>query len=472
MAALLLTLGCSSSVSDPPAVKYGARPVETWLTTGDQTKSLSHEPDDTLVVRLEARGLPVITIDETTRYQQIVGFGAAFTDAATYLIETRLASDQREALLQELFSRNGGLALSFMRIPMGASDFSLSWYSYDDLPPGETDPTLAHFSIAPDLTYKLPVIQRALAINPQLTLMANPWSPPAWMKTSDSLVQGTLRPEAYGAFANYFVKFIQAYAAQGVPIAGITLQNEPHSTAVNLPTMTLDPSTRALLIGHYVGPTFARAGVKTAIWEYDHNWYFPSQPLTVLGDGVAAKYVQAVAWHCYAGLPPAQSTVHDAYPTVDTYVSECSGGDFDGGYASSLNYFVGTLVIAATRNWARGVALWNLALDQWDGPHTQGCEHCRGLVTIDWNTGAISRNAEYYALAQVSKFVHPGAYRIASTYGFGSVTSVAFQNTDDQSIVALVLNSGSQSSTFALQWGQKSFRYTLPPISVVTFIWK
>lgn len=472
MAAFLLTLACSNSVSGPPKTKFSPLAVETWLTTGDQTKSFNHEPDDTLAVQLPSRRLPVITVDETTKYQQMIGFGAAFTDAATYLISTKLSPTRRDSLMQELFGRPSGLGLSFMRIPMGASDFSLSWYTYDDMPRGESDPTLANFSIAPDRAYKLPVIKQALAINPHLTLMANPWSPPAWMKTSDSLVQGTLKPEAYPAFANYFVKFLEAYEAEGVPITAITLQNEPHSPAENLPTMKLDPSTRAMLVGHYVGPRFARLGIKTAIWEYDHNWYFPSQPLTVLGDNVAAKYIQAVAWHCYSGLPPAQSTVHEAYPSKDTYVSECSGGDFVGDYPTSLEFFVGQLVIGATRNWARGVALWNLALDQNDGPRTQGCDNCHGLVTIDWSTNTITRSAEYYALAHVSTFVRPGASRIASTYGVGTLTSVAFQNADDQSIVTLVLNSGSQSSTFTLQWRQKSLSYTLPPISVVTFIWK
>lgn len=474
VAALLVAFGCTSSASvSAPASKYGAHLVDAWLTTGDATKSLSHEPTDTLETQLVSKRFPVITVDETTKYQQMIGFGGAFTDASTYLIETKLPPSRRDSLMRELFSRgSGGLGLSFMRIPMGASDFSFSWYTYDDMPDGETDPTLAHFSIAMDQAYKLPIIKQALSINPQLTLLANPWSPPAWMKTSDSLVQGTLNPSAYTSFANYFVKFIRAYEAQGVPISAITLQNEPHSTADNLPTMVLDPPTRALLVGHYVGPLFARSGLTTAIWEYDHNWYFPTQPLSVLDDDVAAKYIQAVAWHCYAGNPSAQSTVHWAYPAKDTYVSECSGGDFVGDYSANLNFFVGQLVIGATQNWARGVALWNLALDENDGPRTEGCDNCHGLVTIDDNTGAITRNPEYYALAQVSTFVRPGAYRIASTWSIGSLTSVAFQNTDDQSIVALVLNSAAQSSRFTLQWRQQSLQYTLPPVSVVTFIWK
>ncbi len=444
--------------------------VQTWLTTGDQSKLLSHEPANTLKAGQQPSDLPVVAVDETTKYQRMIGFGAAFTDAATYLIQTKLSANAREALLQELFSRaNGALGLSFMRIPMGASDFSLSDYSYDD---GPSDTALAHFSIAPDLTYKLPIIQRAFAINPQLVLMANPWSPPGWMKTSGSMIGGTLKPEDYGAFANYFAKFIQAYAAQGVTINAISLQNEPQYEPPDYPGMLLDPVTRAELDGQYVGPLFARLGIKTMIWDWDHNWDLPQEPMTVFADTLASKYVQGVAWHCYKGDVSSQSTVHNAYAGKDTYFTECSGGDWAKDFGSNLSYFVGTMIIGTTQNWARSVALWNLALDEHDGPHTGGCTNCRGVVTINSTTAAVTRNVEYYALAHASKFVRPGAYRIASTASVGSLASVAFQNTDDQSIVALVLNSGAQSSTFALRWRQQTLGYTLPPASVLTFIWK
>jgi beta-glucosidase len=459
-------------LADSVTVQGPGDTVQTWLTTGDQLKSLSHEPSNVLSPARPPGSLPVITVDEKTRYQQMIGFGAAFTDAATYLIAQKMSPGQREALLQELFSRANGLGLGFMRIPMGASDFSLSDYSYDDMPAGQTDTTLAHFSIDADRAYKLPVIQRALAINRHLTLMANPWSPPGWMKTTGNMIGGTLRPSAYGAFARYFAKFIQAYGAAGVPIAAISLQNEPQYQPPNYPGMLLDPATRALLDGHYVGPLFAKLGLHTMIWDWDHNWDLPRQPLTVLADTLASKYVQGVTWHCYAGDVSAQSTVHDAYPGKDTYFSECSGGDWSKSYPTNLTYFVGTLIIGTTRNWARSVALWNLALDENDGPHTGGCSNCRGVVTINSSTGAVTRNVEYYALAHASKFVRPGAYRIASASGLAGLSSVAFQNTDDQSIVAIVLNGGAQSSTFALECGRESLQYTLPPNSVVTFVWR
>ena len=445
-------------------------PVQVWLTTGDQTKLLSHEsnayrlPDSTST-------LPVIDVDAAQKYQQMLGFGAAFTDASVYLIQEKMSAAQRNALLEDLFGRTSGIGLSFMRITMGASDFSLRQYSYDDVPVGDTDPTLAHFSIDADRADRLPVIKGALAINPQLTLMASPWSAPGWMKTTNSLIQGTLRPEFYDAFANYFVKFVQAYAAEGVAIRAVTLQNEPHYEPSDYPGMRLDPPTRAKVIAQHVGPISANAGLTTQIWDWDHNWDEPRSPETVLSDTAARNYVQGVAWHCYGGDVSAQNTVHDAYPDKDTYFTECSGGGWDTNWANNLKWFVGTLVIQSVRNWSRGVAFWNLALDERDGPHLGGCGNCRGVVTVVSTSGSYLRNVEYYALAHASKFVRPGARRIASSSGIQGLVSVAFQNADDSSIAVVVMNTAAASQTFSVRSAGKSFRYTLPPASVATFIW-
>jgi len=445
-------------------------PAQVWLTTGDQIKLLSHEsnvyllPDSSVTV-------PILDVDAAQSYQQMLGFGAAFTDASAYLIQEKMSASQRDALLEDLFGRTSGIGLSFMRTTMGASDFSLRQYSYDDVPAGESDPTLAHFSIDADRADKLPLIKRALAINPQLTIVASPWSAPGWMKTTNSLIQGTLRPEYYDAFANYFVKFVQAYAAEGVAVRAVTLQNEPHYEPSDYPGMRLDPPTRAKVIAQHVGPTFANAAVATQIWDWDHNWDEPQSPETVLADTAARKYVQGVAWHCYGGDVSAQNTVHDAYPDKDTYFTECSGGDWDTNWSNNLKWFVGTLVIQSVRNWSRGVAFWNLALDERDGPHTGGCGNCRGVVTVISTSGTYLRNVEYYALAHASKFVRPGARRIASSSGVQGLVSVAFRNADDSSIAVVVLNTATASQRFSLRAAGKSFRYTLPPASVVTFIW-
>jgi len=301
--------------------------------------------------------------------------------------------------------------------------------------------------------------------------MASPWSAPAWMKTSGSLIKGTLRPEAYGPFAEYFRRYVEAYAAEGVPIWAITVQNEPHFEPENYPGMRLDPPQRAEFLKSHLGPLFERAGIRTLVFDWDHNWDEPESPLAVLNDPAAKRYVDGVAWHCYKGEVPAQSRVHDAHPDVDAYFTECSGGEWSPKFADNLKWFTSTLVIGSTRHWARGVLLWNLALDQKHGPHAGGCGDCRGVVTIDSASGAVTRNVEYYALGHASRFVRPGARRIASTSGVSGLESVAFRNPGDGSKVLLVLNGAAERRAFHVRAAERAFAYELPAGAVATFRW-
>ena len=454
----------------PPSQGVGP-PAQVWLTTPTASKLLSREPD----VRFDSGAPPStmlrVTVDDATRYQDMVGFGAAITDASAWLIQNKLTPAQREALLQELFGPSPGLGLSFTRLTMGASDFSLHQYSYDDMPAGQTDSSLAHFSIDSNRADVLPVVQRALAINPQLKIMASPWSPPGWMKTTGSLIQGTLRPAAYGPLAEYFRRYIEAYRAEGVPIYAITVQNEPHYEPPTYPGMRLEPPARAQFVGQYLGPLLARSGIQTIILDWDHNWDEYQSPLQVLADSAAPRYIAGVAWHCYGGDVSAQTLVHDAHPEKDTYFTECSGGEWAPNFADNLKWFVSTLMIGSTRGWAKGVILWNLALDENHGPHTGGCGDCRGVVTIASSSGAVTRNVEYYALGHASRFTRPGAHRIASTTGIAGIETVAFQNAGDGSKVLLAVNTATAPQTFAVRWAGKWFRYTLAAGAVVTFFW-
>jgi glucosylceramidase len=459
----------------PPAgqpTPQSARPaaVQVWVTTGDQSKLLSPQPDIGFSHDIPP-AIQTIDVDDSRIFQKMIGFGAAMTDASAYLIQEKMSAQDREVLLQDLFGRTSGIGLSFMRVPMGASDFSLRHYSYDDMPGTATDSALEHFSIDADRAEKLPLIRRALAINPQLKVMASPWSVPGWMKSTNSLIAGTLLPGFYDSFSDYFVKFIRAYEGEGVPVYAISLQNEPNYEPANYPGMRLDAAARARVIGNHLGPHFARAGVHTLIWDWDHNWDLPQQPLDVLADTNARKFVQGVAWHCYGGDVSAQSTVHNAHPDKDAYFSECSGGEWSPKFDENLKWFVGTLIIGATRNWARGILLWNLALDENYGPHLGGCGNCRGVVTINSATGAYTRNVEYYALAHASKFVRPGAFRIASEVGDQSLSSVAFRNADDDSKVLIVLNSADHQQALTVRSKGRTFAYTLTAVSVVTFTW-
>ncbi|HEV8401035.1 MAG TPA: glycoside hydrolase family 30 beta sandwich domain-containing protein [Gemmatimonadales bacterium] len=444
--------------------------MQVWLTTGDRAKLLAREPD---VRFTDGSGSGFgITVDTATVYQEIVGFGAAITDASAWLIQHKLTPVARDALLRDLFGAEPGIGFSFTRLTIGASDFSLRHYSLDDMPPGQTDSTLTNFSIEPNRAELLPVVKQAVAINPGLKIMASPWSAPGWMKTTGSLIQGTLRPEAYGLFAEYFRRYIAAYAAEGVPIYAITVQNEPHYEPADYPGMRLEPAARARFVGQYLGPLFAREGIETLILDWDHNWDEPQSPLAVLADTVARGYIAGVAWHCYGGDVSAQTTVHDAHPDKDAYFTECSGGAWAPVFADNLLWTVRNLVIGGTRGWARGVLMWNLALDESYGPHTGGCGNCRGVVTINSGDGAVTRNEEYYALAHASRFVRPGARRIASTAVPG-LDNVAFRNADGSKVL-IVANAATEPRAFSVHWAGagKSVNYTIPAVAVVTLTWR
>ena len=439
-----------------------------WVTTGDQQKLLSREPDVAFSTA-DTTGLPTIAVADSPSYQEIVGFGAAITDASALLING-LPRDRRDSLLRDLFDQGNGIGLSFTRLTIGASDFSPTHYTFDDMPPGQRDSSLLRFSIEPDRAHRLPVLRRALAINPELKIIASPWSAPAWMKTSDKLIGGTLRPDAFGPFAEYLARYVDAYAVEGVPIFALTVQNEPHYEPGDYPGMRLEPPARALLIGAYLGPRLARAGSRTLIFDWDHNWDQPQSPLQVLADTVARRYVAAVAWHCYGGDVSAQGRVHEAYPAVDAYFTECSGGDWAPNFAENLLWGTRHLIIGATRNWARGVLFWNLALDEHHGPHLGGCGNCRGIVTIDSKSGAVTRNDEYYVLAHASRFVRQGARRIESSSGVAGLESVAFRNPDG-SRVLIVVNTADGEQRFAVRSGRKTLIYVLPAGAVATLRW-
>lgn len=439
-----------------------------WLTTGDELAQLRQQPG--LNFRLGAGGNSIqILVSENTRYQQIEGFGAAVTDSAAWVIQNQLSPAQRDAVMTSLFSPSNGIGISFVRAPMGASDFARHPYTYDDMPSGQTDPDLDHFSIDHDRAYILPILRQARSINPQVKLMASPWSPPAWMKQAYKLNGSYLNPAHYPAFAQYFVRFIQAYQAEGVPIYAVTLQNEPHYTDKTYPTMRMYSSEQAEIIKNHLGPAFVNAGVSAKILAWDHNWSVPNYPLEVLGDASARPFVAGSAWHCYGGDPSAQTAVHDAYPDKEVYFTECTGGDWSG-FADSLVWTLQNVFIGSTRNWAKAVVLWNLALDENNGPRIGGwCEGCRGVVTVRPGD-VVEYEVEYYIIGHFSKFVTPGAYRIASSTHSGAVETVAFHNPDD-TMALIALNPSLAPQAFDVQWAGRYFSCTLPAQSVVTFKW-
>ena len=438
-----------------------------WLTTADETQKLAPQPAQQALG--PALGDEAIAIDTTQHFQKMHGFGAAMTDASAEVLSS-LPEAKRKAIMAELFGRaNGGLGLSFTRLTVGASDFSTSDYSYDDTPENVPDPELRYFSIAPARKFVLPRVREALAINPDLLVMISPWSAPAWMKTTKSLIKGQLLPQYYPAFANYLAKTVRAFGAEGVPVSMLTIQNEPNFEPENYPGERVDPPQRAAIIGRYLGPTFNALGLRTQILDWDHNWDHPEMPLAVLADPVARQYISGVAWHCYEGDVRAQTPVHDAYPAKDTWLTECSGGEWSPKYAEVLGWMTGELIIGASNNWSRGTLLWNLALDPQHGPHTGGCADCRGVITVDAKTGTITRNVEYYVLGHASRFILPGAYRVSTAVHSDEAEAAAFLDPDGSRVAILHRTSGESPITLALDGVRYSL--ALPVGSVATLRW-
>jgi glucosylceramidase len=414
-----------------------------------------------------------IAVDPAQRFQAFVGAGAALTDASAQVMNRALGPKARKALLAELFGpAPASLALGFMRVPIGGSDFSELHYSLDDLPAGATDPALAHFRLDPYRLGQLPLLQAARKLNPQLKLMASPWSAPAWMKDNHSLVAGQLEPRWYGAFADYLLRFSRDYARAGLPLYALSVQNEPGYATPDYPGMVFPPAERARFIAQELGPRLARERQAPLLLEYDHNWDEPGSPLSVLRDPAAARYVSGVAWHCYKGTVPAQSQVHEALPQYDAYLTECSGGGWQkGGWNEAMAWFYGTLVIESGRHWSRAVAFWNLALDEHNGPFAGGCRTCRGVVTINRADGTITRNVEYYALGHLTRCVRPGARRVASDSESEGIATLAFRN-EDGSLALLAYNRSAAPRPLKAWVAGRQFGTELAAGAAATFCWQ
>jgi glucosylceramidase len=411
-----------------------------------------------------------IEVNDSVKYQEIDGFGASLTDSSAWLISQKLNAQQRRELLQMLFDRKKGIGLSMLRQPMGASDFALKDYTYDDMPSGQTDPDMKRFSIDYDREQIIPILHEILALNRNLKIIGSPWSPPAWMKTPDSMIKGTLLPTVYASLAKYFVRYVQAYQASGIPIFAVTPQNEPLNIPDDYPGMGMSSEEQTEFIRDHLGPAFRAAGIKAKILTFDHNWDLIDFPIKVLSDKQAAAFIPGIATHCYGGSPTAQTELHNRFPDKDIWLTECSGGEWQKGRLLEEQV---RLIISTTRNWAKSVILWNLALNQNHEPFLGGCKTCRAIVTIDDSVSPsrIIPTVDFTALGHASKFVAPGAFRIdSSSFEQDRLESVAFRNPDG-SIVLIVLNGGATAATFNLSWKDKYASYHLEPAAVATFRW-
>jgi glucosylceramidase len=477
----------AATTNDRPAVA-----AHVWITTPDGTDKMADL--GTVAFSDAPTAAPTVVLDPSRTFQTMSGYGAAITDSSASVLYT-LSAQARTDAMTSLFSPTSGDGLDYLRQPIGASDFTVTAaYTYDDLPPGQTDYSLAHFSIAHDQAQILPLLRQAGRINPDLQILASPWSPPAWMKTGGSLIGGRLNddPRIYRAYATYLLKFIQAYRANGVRVNAITVQNEPQNrTPAGYPGTDM-PSWQEEKVINALGPMLHQARLSTKILAYDHNWTehpndaaatppdetadIDDYPQQILGSS-AARYVSGTAYHCYFGDPSAMTALHNEYPSKDIYFTECSGSqssDPANTFSDTLKWHARNLIIGATRNWAKTVVNWNIALDPSGGPHVGGCSTCTPVLTINPD-GTVTRNAEYYTLGHLARFVKPGAVRIASTsFGTtgwnGAVMDVAFRNPDG-STVLVAHNENDNPQTFAVRDGTQAFTYTLPGGALATFVW-
>jgi glucosylceramidase len=447
-----------------------AKEVEFWLT--DPSQDIKFQIQDSLVFQmgksLENTPLTILLNPENS-YQEMEGFGFTLSQgSAIHLLG--MSESARKSILEELFGRDGNnIGISYLRLAVAASDLNEYPFSYDDLEDSlATDLELEKFDLGPDRNDVIPILKEILAINPEIKLMASPWSPPAWMKNNKDTRGGSLMEEYEAVYAQYLVKYIQEMKAEGIVIDALTIQNEPLHPGNN-PSLLMLPEQQARFIGLHLGPAFREAGIDTKILIYDHNADRPDYPIAVLGDSLANPFIDGSAFHLYGGEIEALSEVHQVFPDKNIYFTEQWIGA-PGNLAGDLPWHIKNLIIGASRNWAKTVLEWNLTSNPTLTPFTDrgGCDRCLGAVTIDGDS--VIRNPAYYVIAHASKFVVPGSIRIDSNEIEG-LANVAFQRPDGK-LVLIVLNEGNEPKLFSAGPREKSFQAILNPGAVGTFIWK
>jgi glucosylceramidase len=470
-------LALAPVLAAPVAAHAAGESVQVYLTTTNDSGGRN-------VVQGLAKQAPIaftpgtggsgtnVTVDEGTTYQRFTGGGASFTDTAAWLMNSSgaLSTATRTSVMQKLFDPVNGIGLGFLRNPMGASDLARYSYTYDDMPAGQTDPGLAHFSIAHDQADILPLTKQAKQLNPNLKVMGTPWTPPPWMKDNDSYIQGWLESQYYAAYAQYFVKYIQSYQSAGVPIDYVTAQNEP-TVGGDYPGAQWNGSGLAYFTKNDLLPALHAAGLSTKVLALDWNWdSYDSYAAPTVDDASIRNDPNfgGVAWHGYEGNVAEQTTVHTKYPGLPAFDTEHSGGTWIGNQQKEDM----ENLIDYTRNWGQSWIKWSLAVDQGMGPHNGGCGTCTGLITVhngDSRSGQVDYTVEYYTMGHLTKFVKPGAVRIASTDS-ATIRNVAWKNPDGSKAL-IAYNESSSPQQVRIDWGNENVAYTLPGGASATFTW-
>lgn len=414
-------------------------------------------------------------------YQTVEGFGAAITPSTCYNL-LKMGKADRTAFLKNIFDSKDGLGSSLIRVCIGGSDFSIERYTWCDTEGIENFgvPTI-------DSQYLIPILKEIYAINPDVQIIGSPWSAPRWMKrnVNDSgnhyeWTGGTLKESCYQDYATYFVKWIQYMQSQGFKIYAVTPQNEPLNGG-NCMSTVFYWTTERDFIKQALGPAFQKAGLKTKILVFDHNYNYDDQssqknyPLNIYADAEASKYIAGSAWHNYGGSVSELDNIVAKAPDKEIYFTEASIGtwnySFDGCLLNDFrDLFLGTL----SRN-GKGVTLWNLVLDDKKGPYTEApgsCSTCYGAVTIaSANYTSLDYYSQYYDIAHCSKVIRPGAVRIGTKgYEVSGITYQAYKNVDG-SYGVVILNENDASQQFVFISTKHSVKCNVPAKSIVSLKW-
>ncbi|MDE6769588.1 MAG: glucosylceramidase [Muribaculaceae bacterium] len=423
-----------------------------------------------------------IRINPGETFQTIDGFGAAITGSTAYNL-MKMTPEDRAKFLKETFSTTEGYGMSYIRICIGCSDFSLSEYTCCDIK------GIENFALTAEETeYVIPVLKEILAINPSIKILGSPWTAPKWMKVNnltelqpyDSWTSGQLNPAYYQDYAEYFVKWIQAFKKEGIDIYAMTPQNEPLNRG-NSASMFMGWDEQRDFIKTALGPKFCEAGINTKIYAFDHNYNYDnlpeqqSYPTKIYADADASQYIAGAAYHNYGGNVEELNSIHKAYPDKELVFTESTAGDWNDGanLQKRLVDDMEQITLGTVNRWSRGAIIWNLMLDAKRGPNRPGgCTTGFGAVDISDDYKTIRRNSFYYIMAHMSTAVQPGAVRIGTSgYSPAGLTYSAFRNPDNS--YALVLsNSKSEDMKATVDDGTRHFPVTVPANGIVSLSWK
>ena len=468
----------STAVSEPPAAPSGnASDISVWVTSGDQR--FASAPAISWSAASAAPGAERIVLNPSLKFQEMLGFGGAFTDAACYVF-SQLAPPEREKLFHRMF-HPAEMGLSVCRICVGSSDYSRTVYSFDE---GEADPELTRFSIDHDRAYIIPILRQARQVNPGLFLFSSPWSPPGWMKFNDSMLGGSMRKYYLGAYARYYLKFLKAYADAGVPVEALTPQNEVDTDQDGkMPACLWAQEYEIAFVRDHLGPLLEKEGWPTKIWILDHNYNLWGRAVDMLEDQALRRYSNAVAWHGYVGTAAMMTRVKDAFPEVEMYWTEGGPEYTDPQYQTDWCKW-GWTFSDILRNWCRSITSWNLALDEHGKPNI-GPFSAGGVVTINSQTKEITYSGQYWAFAHYSRLIHRGARRFDSQSGAREAGAlgplplfepadflqhVAVENLDGQRV--LVLTNPGEARTVEVALAGQVAKVPLKEKSLTTLAWR